>query len=230
MTSLRKLKNNQHITYKDTFEGLSINTGKFKKLGVYTTMLKPMLDQINALLTHHSRVQLLRFDLHLPVTDKMSAASDNQVITKFFKQIKQDLSGPKWDSQKNIIHCWAREVGKTEHGHYHCMLGVNSTVRLGTLYIKPATLVWGLLDRRWSKLSGGSLNGSGHHVVNRSNKEELDTAFHHLSYICKVRDKQFGTGENHKRFSPSRLPPKERAIQLLTTDCQPHSLECFMVA
>ena len=225
---MRKTKT--EITCKSTYKDVSINTGRFKNLGVYTSMLKPMLCQINAMLTHHSRVQLLRFDLHLPVTDKMPAATANLVVTKFFKQIKQDLSSSKWNNQVNVIHCWAREVGKSQHGHYHCMIGLSSKVRLGTFYTETGTSVWKLLKNRWSELIDGSMHCSTCHVVNRSNKKELDAAFFHLSYICKVRDKHFGTGENYKRFSASRLKPKEVTDQLLTADRRSDSLEVFFTA
>ncbi|WP_248914535.1 YagK/YfjJ domain-containing protein [Pseudomonas moorei] len=230
MKASKNRKPKSEITYKSTYKDISINTGKFRNLGVYTNMLKPMLGQINALLTHHSRVQLLRFDLHLPVMDYMPAASANRVITKFFKKIKQDLSSPKWNKQVNVIHCWAREVGKSQNGHYHCMIGISSKVRLGTIYTETSMLAWKLLQNRWSELSGGSLHGSTCHVVNRSNKKELDTAFFHLSYICKVRDKHFGTGEDYKRFSASRLKPKEMTDQHSTDDRHPDTLEVFFAA
>jgi hypothetical protein len=218
MPQSKKCKKKSEITYAPVYAGLSINTGKFKNLAVYTTMLKPMLNQINALLTHHSRVSLLMFELHLPVTQLMPALSANQDVTKFFKQIKEDLSSSAWGNQKQVIHFWAMEIGKSKNGHYHCMIGVNSKARVGTFYTTPSTFIWELLERRWRELSGGSLNASKCHVVNRFNKKELSDAFEHLSYICKTRDKVFGTGEHHKRFSGSRLKPKEEVIQLWADD------------
>lgn len=223
-------KRKNEIIYTPYYEGLRINTGTFKQLGVYKSMLRPMLDQINALLTYHSRVSLLVFELHLPVTNIIPAASGNQMVSKFFKQIKEDFASSTFGNQKHVIHCWAREVGTSKNGHYHCMVGVSSTVRIGTLYTQPSTGAWELLERRWNDLSDGSLSESGCHVVNRSNHKELDNAFYHLSYMCKVRDKQFGTGENHKRFSSSRLKPKEVTDQILTAGCHPESLEYFFAA
>lgn len=208
------------VTFESTYEGLPINTGTYKNLGVYTDMLKPMLGQIKALLTHHSRIQLLRFDLHLPVTELMTASAGNLVVSKFFKQIKQDLASAKWNHQKNVIYFWARETGESFNGHYHCMLGVSSEVRLGTLYTRPATHAWELLYSRWKELSGGTLRPSdtSSYVVNRNNHKELDKAFKHFSYICKTKTKDFGTGEHHKRYSPSRLKPKKMADQHFAFD------------
>jgi len=134
---LKKTKNQKakkNVTYKPIYNGLAINTGKYKKLGVYTNMLEPMLNQIEVLLTHHSRIQLLRFDLHLPVTKLMTASAGNLVVSNFFKQVKQDLASANWNRQKNVIQGWAREVGESDNAHYHCYIGVSSTVQLGTLY------------------------------------------------------------------------------------------------
>jgi hypothetical protein len=227
---LKKTKNQKtkkNVTYKPTYKGLAINTGKFKNLGVYTNMLEPMHSQIHALLTHCSRIQLLRFDLHLPVTELMTASAGNLVVSNFFKQVKQDLASANWNRQKNVIQGWVREVGESDNAHYHCYIGVGSTVRLGTFYGDTPTLLWKLLYNRWNELSGGSVRPSGCHVVNRNNHEQLSTAFYHLSYLCKVRSKDFGSGEPHKRYSNSRLKPKKVADQQVLTDCHPGLLEPF---
>jgi hypothetical protein len=226
---LKKSKNQKikkNVTYKPTYKGLAINTGKYKNLGVYTTMLKPMLNQIDALLTYHSRIQLLRFDLHLPVTNLMTASLGNLVVSKFFKQVKQDLASANWNHQKNVIQGWAREVGDSINGHYHCYIGVSSTVRLGTFYDGTPTLLWRLLYNRWEEASGGSVRPSCCHIVNRNNHKQLSDAFFHLSYMCKVRSKDFGTGEDHKRYSNSRLKPKKVADQYPDFDID-HSDKAF---
>ena len=213
MKKTKNQKAEKNVTYKSTYKGLAINTGKFKNLGVYTNMLKPMLNQIEALLTHHSRIQLLRFDLHLPVTELMTASAGNLVASNFFKQVKQDLASANWNRQKYVIQGWAREVGESDNAHYHCYIGVSSTVKLGTFYNDTPTMLWKLFYNRWAELSGGSVRPSGYHTVNRNNHEQLSTAFYHLSYLCKVRSKDFGSGEPHKRYSNSRLKPKKVADQ-----------------
>ncbi|PTU01699.1 hypothetical protein DBR45_16160, partial [Pseudomonas sp. HMWF031] len=88
-------------------------------------------------------------------------------------------------------------------------------VRLGACYGDTPTQLWKLIYNRWKELSDGSVRPSdtNHHVVNRGNHKQLSTAFYHLSYMCKVRSKDFGTGEHHKRFSNSRLTPKKMADQ-----------------
>jgi hypothetical protein len=230
---LKKTKNQKakkNVTYKPIYKGLQINTGKYKNLGVYTNMLEPMLNQIKVLLTHHSRIQLLRFDLHLPVTVLMTASAGNLVVSNFFKQVKQDLASVNWNRQKNVIQGWVREVGESDNAHYHCYIGVSSTVRLGTFYGDTPTLLWKLLYNRWNELSDGSVRPSGFHIVYRNNHEQLSTAFYHLSYLCKVRSKDFGSGEPHKRYSNSRLKPKKVADQQVVTDCHPERLELFIAA
>lgn len=186
----------------------------------YTTTHKPVLNQIKALSTHHSRIHLLRFDLHLPVTDIMDAVSGNLLASKFFKQVKQDLASANWNHQRNVIQGWVREVGESENTHYHCYIGVASTIKLGTFYGDTLTRLWKLVYNRWEQLSGGSVRPSGYHVINRGDPEQLNTSFFHLSYLCKVRSKDFGTGETHKRYSNSRLKPKQADNRkIIIDDC-----------
>lgn len=218
---MKKIKNYQikkNVTYKPTYKGLAINTGKYKNLGVYTNMLEPLLNQIEVLLTHHSRIQLLRFDLHLPVTELITASSGNQMATKFFKQIRQDLGSKNWNYQNKVVQGWTREIGDSNNAHYHCYIGVSSTVRLGTFYDDTPTHLWKLIYNRWKDISGGFVRPSGHHVVNRFDNEQLNSAFYHLSYICKVRSKDFGTGELHKRYSNSRLKAKQEVNRVSIND------------
>lgn len=225
MKNTKNKQTTKPITVASTYEGLPINTGKYKNLGVYPNMLKPILGQIKVLLTHHSRVQLLRFDLHLPVTEFMTALAGNQVASKFFKQIRQDLGSRNWNYQDKVIQGWTREIGESNNAHYHCYIGVSSTVRLGTFYGDTPTLLWKLIYNRWEELTGGSVRPSGHHVVNRFNHEQLSTAFYHLSYLCKARSKDFGTGEPHKRYSNSRLKPKQ-AVNRISINDDYHGTVC----
>jgi hypothetical protein len=218
------------ITLRDSYFELPINTGKFRTLGVYTKLLKGIYDQIHALLSHHSRITIAAFNLHLPVTDISTPSSSNQLVTEFFKRVKEQLGKSQWGSHTRVIHFWTREVGKTEKGHYHCFIGIkHSMVRPGGISSKGYTGIWKLLEIIWKELTGGFLRPTKYHTVNRGNVIQLSTAFYHLSYAAKVRDKDFGTGETHKRYSASRLKSKNlKATSSTCVDKTP--LEHFLFA
>ena len=219
------------ITLNNSYLDLPINTGKLKKFGIYTKILGSMYSQIHALLSHHSRITIAAFNLHLPVTEFIPPLSSNQLVTEFFKRAKEQLGKAQWGSHKNAIHFWAREVGETEKGHYHCFIGLrHSMLRPGGISSKGYTGIWKLLENLWKELVGGSVRPTKYHTVNRGNLIELGKAFYHLSYAAKVRDKDFGTGEKHKRFSASRLKLKEKKCQRPDRSRQQELLQDFFVA
>lgn len=219
------------ITLSESYRNLPINTGKLRTLGVFTKMLGSIYDQIDALLSHHSRITIAAFNLHLPVMDFLTPLSSNQLVTEFFKRVKEQLGKAQWGSHKNVIHFWAREVGKTEKGHYHCFIGLrHSMVRPGGISSKGYTGIWKLLESLWKELIEGFLRPTKYHTVNRGNLIELGKAFYHLSYAAKVRDKDFGTGEKHKRYSASRLKRKEGKSQSPLRNYQQGLLQDFLVA
>ena len=74
-----------------------------------------MIEQVNAMLSHHSKVHLIRFDLRLyKYTDK------NEIVSKFnrilFKWLKR-----KYDL-KRIGFIWCREMETATQQHYHYAL------------------------------------------------------------------------------------------------------------
>lgn len=151
--------------------------------------------------------------------DILTASSSNLHVTKFFKQIKEDLAKLSWGNHQDIIHFWAREVGESKKGHYHCFIGFKQSYkRIGAISPDGYTGIWKLLAERWSALTGGFLRPVTTHTVNRGNNNELSSAFKRLSYAAKVRDKDFGTGDTYKRFSASRLEAKNVNTQCAFPD------------
>lgn len=196
-------------TYDRAYKNLPINTSKAREFGAFTEILEAIHDQLQALLSWHSRITILVFDLHFPYGKSSSDESGNQLVTGFLKKIKEDLASAKWGRHTKVIHCWAREIGQEGRAHYHFYIGFKQCYRrVGAISEDGCTGLWKLIQNRWKEASGGFARPSKAHTVNRSNPQELETAFHHLSYIAKVRDKDFGTGETHKRYSRSRLKPK----------------------
>ncbi|MHA6136679.1 YagK/YfjJ domain-containing protein [Pseudomonas mohnii] len=196
-------------TFNRQYKGLTINTDKAKKYGAYTAILDAMHRQLMALQTHHSRIQIVLFELHADVTNNSGASLDNPVVSAFFKQIKEVLSSQQWGGDKLIAHCWVREVGKKGTPHYHCYIAFKQFLRrIGSVSSSGYTGLWDLLCSRWNALTDGYIRANKYYTVNRDNHPELNKAFEHLSYMAKLRDKDFGTGDTHKRYMSSRIKPK----------------------
>ena len=70
------------MSYKVKVRAIEVNDQVFwvngQHSGIYLTMAKKMINQVDMILKHHSKVHLIRFDLRL-----YEYSSDNQIITKF---------------------------------------------------------------------------------------------------------------------------------------------------
>ncbi|HBP5434896.1 TPA: inovirus Gp2 family protein [Pseudomonas aeruginosa] len=199
------------VTSAPSFKGVEINSGEFRNLGLYVEILDSYLSQIRALLTHYSRITILRFDLHLPDCKFFSPNEGNQLVSVFFKSLKEHLSRKQWKGHKHVIFGWAREVEEKAKGHYHCFIGIRAAHKfIGEFLNREWTHLWGLLEKRWKCISRGSMQVSRYHTVNRGIPEELDKAFKHISYLAKTKGKSFGTGEHYKRYATSRIKPKQQ--------------------
>lgn len=194
---------------------MKVNANKNKGHGLYQVILDRILNQIVNLQSHYSRITIIRIDLHFPDTHIHNHKHENELLSQYIKKIKVDLSSNTWRNHKRIIHGWVKEVGTSNKSHYHLFFGVQALQRtLGAISKDGHTGIWKLLEDRWSELTGGSVHFSKSHTLNRGDDKALADCFYHLSYLAKVRDKQFRTGEDYRRFHFSRLKQKTELTAL----------------
>lgn len=199
------------ISFNNTFKGMKVNASKDKGYGVYPVILDRMLDQITNLQEYHSRVTVVRLDLHFPEGHVTNNKLENTMLSRYIKRCKADLGSNTWGTHKRFVHGWVKEVGESGKSHYHLFFAFQTLLlNLGLLSGDGHTGVWKLLEDRWDELTGGTVHFSKHHRLTRDNREAFANCFYHLSYLGKVRDKHFGTGEPHRRFGFSRLSPKPK--------------------
>ena len=84
-------------------EELLINSSEMK--GVYSHMIKQIVEQLDICLAIHKRVLVVRFDLSL---DEYSG--DNHIISTFINRQKQRIE--RTYKTKHIGHGWTREKAK----------------------------------------------------------------------------------------------------------------------
>ena len=70
-----------------------------KVSGIYTHIMKAMLDQVEAMLSHHNKVFLLRFDLHQP-----SYTDTSKHVSRFFTRLADHLKTKYKVKVLNIIY------------------------------------------------------------------------------------------------------------------------------
>ncbi|MFT0867303.1 inovirus-type Gp2 protein [Pseudomonas sp. CAM1A] len=168
--------------------------------------MRPIIDQLQTLVEKYRRVTVLRFDGHFPVSWTTSRKLENMLVSRFIKSLRRTLKSSKWKSHKDIIYGWVYEIGSTGRPHYHFFIGFEARyLRLGRYSGCGSSGVYGAIENCWKRVVGGHLQHAGAHFIERANTTKLDDCVDHLSYMAKVRDKQFGKGSTSKNFSISRL-------------------------
>ncbi|RPV10311.1 hypothetical protein IPC880_03820 [Pseudomonas aeruginosa] len=182
--------------------------------GCYVDILDGIYNQLVNLQSYDSRIQVIRFDIRLPNKKRYDVKEENRQLRSFFKGIKENLALKRWGSHKRVIHGWVREVGTTNHAHYHVFMSFRRfALHLGAFSRDGNTGLWDLIDRCSKRIPGANLRYSKViHNLERGDTEAFEKCFYHLSYLAKLRDKELRAGTRHKLYDISRLKIKETAI------------------
>lgn len=181
-----------------TLEGkeLAINTNTEKKYGCYYHILKRMNQQLAAMLTYHSKVVIIRVDLHLheysPNNKLMS-----QFMQKFIKRAKRGFK------VKRIGYAWVRELEKAKAQHYHLVLMLDGNeIQTGYKVNKLCSEIW----EGWGQPKTPYIQNCAH-MVKRDDKETYNAAFYRMSYLAKPRGKGYRAPAANDYFT-SQIKPK----------------------
>ncbi|NVJ62197.1 MAG: inovirus-type Gp2 protein [Gammaproteobacteria bacterium] len=163
--------------------------------GLYTKPLKAMINQVEAMLSHHSRVFLLRFDLRL-----YQYTAKNTLVSIFNRRLFKWLYR-KYDL-KRIGFLWCREQEKAEQQHYHYALLVDGSKVRHPFEINKK------VRELWRSLGGAEFfPKSCYYNLHRSNWQSVQDAVWRISYFAKARGKDKRPSQT-KRFGHSRVPIK----------------------
>jgi len=181
--------------YKHIFvyggKGWWVNAGDS---GLIAKQMRAMLDQIEAMLSYHSRVLLIRFDLRMSFY-----TSDNKIITVFNRRLFKWVKAQYGVSRIGFVWCRELEKAKQQHYHYALMLD-GSKVNYPNSLIKKVIHIW------------ADLNGSAYvpkncyYLMERDCLESQQEAIYRISYLAKVRGKGFKDAQT-KNYGASRIKP-----------------------
>ncbi|MGI2224978.1 YagK/YfjJ domain-containing protein [Shewanella frigidimarina] len=198
LTKNADTKNRKHVSKKSVYsykgEILKVNA---KKSGIYTPMLKKMIEQLDIAINNNGRVLLIRFDLH-----QASYTADNKRMTNFRKRIKYQLD--KAYKVTQIGYTWAREQDKAKAQHYHwCIWLSGDVVRYPSKLLQILKMIWDDM--------GGTLYTPKNCYYFIDNPNERLNAIYRLSYLAKVRGKGFRDAQT-KDYQTSRLVSKVKGV------------------
>ncbi|WP_313455821.1 inovirus-type Gp2 protein [Pseudomonas sp.] len=199
------------ITSAGLFRGLPIRASVKRNKKSYVEILARIHDQLFSLMTHHSRVTVIRVELRFPDGPRLGHKKEGQLLSAYIEAVKIRLGSLGVCRVGKVIHGAAREIGpKKGKPHCHVFFGFNSKKRdLGEINGAGHTGLWQFIDQAWIRLAGGTT-----HIVPKVHRfdwfdvDKLGECFKHLSYLAKVESKNYGTGESYKRFTASRLKRK----------------------
>ena len=163
-----------------------------KKCGFYTKMVKQMIGQVLAMLSHHHKVFLLRFDLH-----QQENPLNNKRISVFIRQLFGRIeTGYK---VKRIGYLWVREQEQSDNPHYHfAILLDGSKVQHPYYLLKMVKEVWEFMDgTAW-------IPSNCYYRIKRDDFNAVQLVVLRVSYFAKGRGKDSG-GATRKNYGTSRI-------------------------
>ncbi|MFZ6062682.1 YagK/YfjJ domain-containing protein [Escherichia coli] len=202
----------------DTFyhNGRAYQINTTEKSGVRLDILRPIVEELDAMLSSYSRVFLSRFDLRLP--DGTAVEESNKWVRQLFKKLRERLKSKTKRPEgvtspiNEFAFSWVRERHEVEKDHYHCWIALphRQINRLGGRSYGVGSAIIDI----WCQLTGGEHTlvhlakkkdeYPNHYVIERGQPETLEGPIYWLSYLAKVRGK-YQTGKYDRVHSTSQL-------------------------
>lgn len=198
---MRELTNEPTVII-DGLELPILNTGKDGKIyNCYVEPLQRFKREIDAMLSHHNRVFILRMDVHVdahsPTNEKMT-----RFLRSYVSRIQRNYK------TKNVGTIWCREVEKVKKQHYHLavMVDGSNATRVSKELLRMADEV-----AKHQKLSIGYCDNASY-LIKRTDLAKGDystynDAFYRLSYLAKERGKTI-KAERANSYQTSRIKPR----------------------
>jgi hypothetical protein len=161
--------------------------------GLITHSIKAMINQVDAMLSHHSKIHIIRFDLRV-----YEYTENNGIMTAFNRRLHKWLKR-KYDL-KRIGFIWCRELETAKQQHYHYALIIDGHK------IRHPLEILNKVKEIWEQ----HLNGSEYTPKNcyynleRDNFHSIQKAIWRISYLAKARGKGYKPAQT-KNYGTSRI-------------------------
>ena len=199
---MRELTNEPTVII-DGLELPILNTGKDGKIyNCYVEPLQRFKREIDAMLSHHSKVFMLRFDVRVN-----THSQTNEQMTRFLRSYIPRVE--RYYKTKNVAFVWCREVERAKKQHYHfaVMVDGSNATRVSQELLRMADEV--AAHQKLDKI-GYCENAS--YLIKRTDLAKGDystykAAFKRLSYFAKERGKTI-KAERANSYQTSRIKPR----------------------
>ena len=175
-----------------------VNAGKGKP--IYPEILYRTYDQIEAMLSHYSRVLLVRVDIRYHSTEQT-----NRVMTKLCGKLKKRLNTKAYDYLNRFAYSWAREQKNSVAPHYHLVLMLDGRkVQTSHRIIELVEDICWRFD--WP---APYIPEHCYYLLKRSEVggKAMADALYRISYLAKVNSKDKRPSNTHD-YGTSRIKPR----------------------
>ena len=166
-----------------------------KGSGLMVNSIKSVISQVDAMLSHHNKIHIIRFDMRL-----YGYTENNDLITTFNRRLHKWLK--RKYNLKRIGFAWCRELetAKQQHYHYALMIDghkVNYPYEV-TIKIKEICQQLDISEYFPDKC---------YYNIHRSCQNSIQAAIWRISYLAKSRVKGC-KAEQTKNYGTSRVKAK----------------------
>ena len=162
------------------FDNLVLPIQADENMGCYVEILERLKDQMDAMLSHHCKILIIRFDLHLNYY-----TGDNKRISQYVRKLRKRLKSKF--GFKRIGFLWVREIEKAKQQHYHFVLMLDGNK------VQQASHVLTLVESCWTRWGEPKpyTPKNCYYRVARGDMASFQGAFYRCSYLAKIRGKGY---------------------------------------
>jgi len=165
------------------------------KQGCFLEILERIKQQLDAMLSHHCKILVVRMDLHVK-----GYSPENEIISKFIRKARKKLSA--YYGFKRFGFIWVREQEKAKQQHYHLAFFLDANI---VRYPDKLISICQRIAEGWELFLYTPKNC--YYLIARNDSGAYQEAFYRLSYFSKERGKGY-KAKAANDYSSSRI--KER--------------------
>jgi hypothetical protein len=183
-----------------TMDGIELDINAKDYSGCYINILQVFKNQVDSMLTYHSKVFTYRFDLRLK-----NATDDSKDVSTFIKKLRKKLKSI-WNLNR-MGFIWAREQHDAETQHYHfCLMLDGNKIQKHRQLRKTLMGIATQMEMTLGYCERPT------EMLDRTNLITYKALFKRLSYLAKERGKEVGKRKKTANdYSSSRIKPNPKS-------------------
>lgn len=183
---------NNNITFESVYNNHPINA---KVSGCYKKALNKIENIMNEMISKHSKIMTVRFDIRYPDGDNINSSSER--VSDFSYNLKRSLDretfegGHKADAK--IVHVQEKESSNHPHHHFAVIVNANAKQKAYPILEKANRLWKTMLSTNEDGLVDYCNRYENGIIIKRNSpdyEKQYDKTFYQLSYLTKVRGKE----------------------------------------